>query len=98
MNKHDEHYKDQGNYEPIKIIEHFLKATDLPPLVAYHLTHVLRYILRAGSKDGQPWAKDLEKALNYMYRAVNGSWMDEPKANKETEKFIKEEFTNPKRF
>jgi hypothetical protein len=36
-----------------------------------------KYILRAGTKDD--WRKDLEKAANYLHRALHGVWpWDEP--------------------
>ena len=98
MDKHDKHYQGQGPYEPIKVIEHFLKVTGVPPLVAYSLGQVLRYILRAGQKEGQPWQKDIEKGLNYMHRALKGEWVDDEQASREMEKAIIEEVTTPKKL
>lgn len=50
------------DYEPIKIIEHY----DL----GFHLGNVIKYVLRAGKKDGEPTVKDLKKAQWYIEREI----------------------------
>jgi len=78
MNKHDKHYSIQ-QIEPIDVIENFLSMGSLPPIVAFSVAQALKYILRSGLKEGQPWNKELQKAMNYLYRALNGRWFPDDK-------------------
>lgn len=61
---HPTHYGGEDNpFEPIKIIEHYN--------LDFHLGNVIKYVLRAGLKDGESADKDLKKALWYLQRKVN---------------------------
>lgn len=57
---------DASAFEPIKIIEHY----DL----GFNLGNVIKYVLRAGEKDGETREKDLKKALTYLHREIYGTW------------------------
>ena len=59
--KYDEHYKNL-NPQPIEVIE----AWGLD----FHLANVLKYISRAGKKEGESDIKDLEKAKVYLERKI----------------------------
>jgi len=79
MELHDTHYKRQNVSEPIEIIEDLMiqhwHKNALPPQAAYHIGNALKYLMRAGLKEGQPYHKDLDKALNYITRAKTGKWL-----------------------
>ena len=59
--KYDEHYKNL-NPQPIEVIENW--GLD------FHLANVLKYISRAGKKEGESELKDLEKAKVYLERKI----------------------------
>lgn len=58
---HPAHYKGRG-IEAIDVIDAF--GLD------FYLGNVLKYILRAGRKNGQPASRDLGKAAFYLERAI----------------------------
>lgn len=94
MKKQDKHYKGHA-FEAIDVIEWFLKMGGVPPIAAYSVGQALRYILRAGLKDGQPWDMDIEKASNYLHRALKGEWApDDDKATEEMQQVVKRHFTD----
>lgn len=59
--KYDEHYKNL-NPQPIEVIENWE--------LDFHLANVLKYISRAGKKEGESELKDLEKAKVYLDRKI----------------------------
>lgn len=59
--KYDEHYKNL-NPQPIEVIENWE--------LDFHLANVLKYISRAGRKEGESELKDLEKAKVYLDRKI----------------------------
>ncbi len=63
-----DHYAKQ-KVEPIDAIE----AWGL----GFNLGNCIKYISRAGKKEGEPSDKDLKKALNYLHREVYGKWFKE---------------------
>jgi hypothetical protein len=76
-NNHDSHYAGK-EIEPIDVIEETIQRltkAGLNPVPAYCIGQSLKYILRAGLKEGEDVMKDLDKALNYQYRAKNGEWI-----------------------
>jgi hypothetical protein len=75
---HDKHYSSKA-IEPIDVIEETIKRLDgkLDPINAYNVAQSLKYILRAGLKEGESVEKDLDKALNYLTRGVTGKWRGE---------------------
>lgn len=77
MEKHDLHYTKQS-IETIDVQEQIMTIqTNIPPDRRHCLAHSLKYIMRAGIKSGEDWEKDLQKALNYLHRALTGNWIDE---------------------
>ena len=64
-----EHYT-KDNIEVIEFIEQVVQH--YPPTEAYHIGNVLKYIARAPHKGN--YIEDLEKAENYLHRALRGVW------------------------
>ena len=64
------HYMNNG-LEVIDVIERVVEG--LPPVKAYALGNVIKYVMRAGKKGVDPY-EDLAKANNYAHRAVTGHW------------------------
>ena len=60
--KYDSHYKNL-NPQPIEVIENWE--------LDFHLANVLKYISRAGKKEGESELKDLEKAQVYLERKIH---------------------------
>lgn len=79
MDLHDSHYKRVEVSEPIEIIEDLMEQhwhrNGIPPKAAYSIGNAIKYLLRAGLKEGQPYKKDLDKAMNYIHRAKEGEWI-----------------------
>ena len=63
------HYN-ASEIEVIYFIEQVTK--DYPPEMAFHIGNVLKYIARAPHKGN--YIEDLEKAENYLHRALRGVW------------------------
>ncbi len=79
MDNHDSHYRDieQSGIEPIKIMEELHKrliVQGVEPGRALNIVLAQKHITRAGLKSGDPWEKDIEKAINYLTRAKTGDW------------------------
>jgi hypothetical protein len=65
---HPAYYGGKDNpYEAIKVIEAW--GVNWPPEVRFHVGTALKYLNRAGQKAGEPFAKDLAKAVWYLDRA-----------------------------
>ena len=64
-----EHYN-VSEIEVIRFIEQVTK--DYPPETAFHIGNVIKYIARAPHKGN--YIEDLEKAENYLHRALRGVW------------------------
>lgn len=72
---HDSHYADK-QIEPILVQEQIVSQEGtLDPKARLFVAQAMRYLMRAGCKQGEPANKDLDKALNYIYRARHGVWM-----------------------
>ena len=65
------HYT-KSDIEVIEIIEQITK--DYPPEIGYHIGNVIKYLARSPHKGDME--SDLNKALNYMHRAVRGEWYE----------------------
>lgn len=59
------HYNPDSPYETIKIIEHMGWAEH------YCRGNALKYLMRAGKKEGEPELRDLKKAAWYINRLVS---------------------------
>ena len=71
----DSHYK--KDIEPILVIEETIERlvkSGYEPKKAYLVGQSLKYILRAGLKDGENIEKDIFKAFNYLHRSIRGVW------------------------
>lgn len=64
-----------GSIETIEKIETVIEG--LSGADAYLLGNVIKYIDRAGKKDGEDAEKDLAKANNYAVRLCTGHWRGE---------------------
>lgn len=80
--KHDQHYRnlETRGIEPIKVMESAACngiPESLHPVARRNLNiaQAIRYLLRAGEKEGQSASKDLDKAANYVHRARTGDWL-----------------------
>jgi hypothetical protein len=77
---HDPHYqkieKALGIESTAKLGEVLfeLRAGAVPDAARLNMDKALKYIIRAGLKEGQPWEKDLDKAINFLTRAKTGDW------------------------
>ena len=73
----DDHYASK-DIEPILVIEETIERlvkSGVEPKDAYNIGQSLKYILRAGVKDGEDVNKDIFKALNYLHRGVRQEWV-----------------------
>ena len=70
-----EHYK-AGNIETIDVLEDFVSIENrkLTSRQKYDVSQALKYLLRVGLKG--PSEVDLQKAENYIHRALTGEWID----------------------
>lgn len=69
-----EHYKGT-KVETIDILEMFIsQEASISPVQKYNLAQALKYIFRAGRKNDA--LEDLQKAENYLHRALTGEWLD----------------------
>lgn len=72
------HYKG-GKTEVIDILEEVLEnpRRRLTQKQRYNVAQALKYLLRCGLKGGRDTVVvDLQKAENYIHRAMTGSWID----------------------
>lgn len=59
MSKTPQHYGGEDNpFEPIKIIEHYG--------LNFHIGNVIKYLLRAGRKEGNAYEQDIRKSIHYL--------------------------------
>lgn len=76
---HDSHYRniEKSGTEPIVIMEELHGR--LIPICganeALNITLAQKHITCAGLKSGDGWRKDIQKAMNYLNRALSGEWM-----------------------
>ena len=78
---HDAHYsaiERALGVQPIQIGEAIVDRESIPRKAAKHLATAAEYLARAGTKDGEPWEKEAQKAANHIFRALNGRWPWEP--------------------
>ena len=76
MSNHDDHYRDQ-KIEPIDIKESLIQRlvdNGVPLLSAVSIYEAQGYITRCSTKEGEPWMKEIDKAINYLTRALTGEW------------------------
>lgn len=74
---HDTHYS-KKMIEPILVIEETIDrliTSGVTPKSALNICQSLKYTLRAGLKEDENPHKEIDKALNYLYRAKHGEWI-----------------------
>lgn len=69
------HYA-QLDIKPIDVAEQRISTgfSTIGNVGNWHLATAIEYLMRAGLKSGQPWRKDVQKALDHGYRAIHGHW------------------------
>ena len=75
----DPEYYKGGKTEVIDILEEVVSNPErrLTPKQRYNIAQALKYLLRCGLKGGVALVEvDLQKAENYIHRAMTGSWID----------------------
>jgi len=83
--RHDNHYR-RTRFEPIEQIESTFEAqieAGVPAIMALNIAFANKYIQRAGIKEGQAAEKDIQKAVNYLNRAIHKRWLWEMETNNE---------------
>ena len=68
------HYDMKPIHETIQIIEDVVTRENIPRKSAYAIGNAIKYLLRVGKKQGENWQDDVEKAENYLHRALTGEW------------------------
>lgn len=70
-----DHYA-QLDIKPIDVAEQRISTgfSTIGNVGNWHLATAIEYLMRAGLKSGQPWRKDVQKALDHGYRAIHGRW------------------------
>ena len=75
--RHDKHYdevKKNSGFEPVEVIESIASNENLNGQVKSCFMQMVKYMLRAGHKDGEGLSKEVDKVYNYAYRAKYGKW------------------------
>ena len=74
---YDSHYKAIEatlGVQPIQIMEFHASKIGIPEKAKLNIAIGDNYVTRAGTKSGEPWEKDIRKAMNHFYRALHGKW------------------------
>jgi hypothetical protein len=77
LEKHDHpvHYGGKDNpYETVKVIEAWFADAQIHPIVGMFLFNTIKYLSRAGKKNGETLLEDLKKARWYLDRAI--TWLE----------------------
>ena len=91
MPNHDDHYKQiekQFGISMTTVAEMNASRETIPRTQAHNLAQAAKYLIRAGTKG--EWRDDVEKARNYLTRALTGDWQEGTYAIKEFEKIVEE--------
>jgi hypothetical protein len=59
--------------EPIAVMEMVAENTNVPAKVRLNVAQAIKYLLRLGYK-GSNYLEDLDKAIDYLWRARHGEW------------------------
>ncbi len=68
------YYHDGESLEPIKVIDYVCR--DISGMSAFCIGNMIKYVMRAGKKPGEPVEDDLAKAHDYAHMLVYGVWPD----------------------
>lgn len=69
-----EYYAGKNTIAKQEAISHLLVSRGVAPSVAFCAATAVKYLDRAGDKDGESAGRDLEKAADYLFRAITGMW------------------------
>jgi len=73
--EHPPHYGGKDNvYETVKVVEAWFDDGTLHPVVGAFLFNTIKYLSRAGKKNGESLLDDLRKARWYLDRAI--AWLE----------------------
>jgi hypothetical protein len=81
LDKSDSHYRaieDSSSIEPIVIMEELSSRMTKEGVPAKAITNIVlaqKHITRASVKSGEDWKKEIQKSINYLTRAVTGTWI-----------------------
>lgn len=67
-------YYDVQGHEVIDVIRQVTMGLD--GFDGFCLGNVVKYVMRAGEKDGEPFESDIRKAHDYAHMLVYGRWAD----------------------
>lgn len=71
---YDEHYAASAVQPGDLRAQLAVQLENIPPDRLVFVLDAVKHIVRAGNKEGEPWEKDLSKAINELTRAVTGEW------------------------
>lgn len=69
-----EHYDFPQCREAIDVIEYVVSNEAMSRRAGFCVGNAIKYILRAGRKEGESWRDDISKAKNYLHRALTSEW------------------------
>ena len=69
-----EYYAGKNTIVKQEVISHLLISRGVAPSVAFCAATAVKYLDRAGDKDGESAGRDLGKAADYLFRAIAGAW------------------------
>ena len=72
---YDDHYR-RCTVSSIDVKEMLWARDELPTQVRGNVGDAVARLMRMGLKAGEPWEKEVEKAINELYRARYGIWLD----------------------
>lgn len=90
----DQHYASK-DIEPILVQEQIMETvSEIPAKARLCIAQAIRYLMRAGTKQGEDWKKELSKAENYIHRARTGEWIKADTRFSKTTLELAEKFEN----
>ena len=69
-----EYYAGKNTIAKQEALVHLLVSRGVAPSVAFCAATAVKYLDRAGDKDGESAGRDLGKAADYLFRAIAGAW------------------------
>ena len=80
LSNYDKHYT-ECEIQPIEVKEMLWGRDGIPTSTLGNVGDAVARLMRMGLKDGEPWEKEVEKAINELFRARYGVWLDGGIAN-----------------
>ena len=69
-----DYYAGKNTIAKQEVLAHLLVSRGAAPSVAFCAATAVKYLDRAGDKDGESAGRDLGKAADYLFRAIAGAW------------------------